>query len=75
MKSESSLISAQGSLGMNLSPFHENVKIICMISLKGGHQVLASRPKSRGVAVLVGAAGYPSDCPNSGWVDQAWGQN
>jgi len=27
---------------------------------------------SRGLAALVGTAEYPTDCPNSGWVDQAW---
>ena len=30
--------------------------------------------KSTGLAVLVGTAGWPRDCPNSGWVDQAWGE-
>ena len=29
--------------------------------------------KSRGLAVLVGTAGQPRNCPNSGWVDQALG--
>ena len=27
--------------------------------------------KSGGLAVLVGTAGQPRDCPNSEWVDQA----
>ena len=54
---------------------------ICLISLKRGHQVFAWRllqaspvsKKSRGLDVLVGTAGQPRDCSNSGWVDEAWG--
>ena len=57
---------------------------ICLISLKHGHQVFAWRlaqPGSSqsgvqnvgGLPFLVGTAGQPRDCPNSGWVDQAWG--
>ena len=39
----------------------------------GQSGVQKSAQKSRGLAVLVGLAGWPRDCPNSGWVDQGWG--